>query len=192
VRRHGNRPSSVRPGGVQPLLGSRGLGTSGSDGCGRSCRRCAGAQASQRATWPPKRRCRQRSIPKDLKLARLTWRYGTHAKRHTVAGRCPPPRPKGRDNGRGSARHLQQNIERARHLADRADGDAVVKARRSRFLCRAEHGGDDRISVFCSKRWVAKDVPQGVNTDPTPRCDAGRAAPANEPMEAGANSCAAR
>ena len=33
----------------------------------------------------------------------------------------------GRGTGRASARHLQQEVERARHLAERADGDAGVK-----------------------------------------------------------------
>jgi hypothetical protein len=32
----------------------------------------------------------------------------------------------GRDNGGASAGHLQQKVERAGHLADRADGDAGV------------------------------------------------------------------
>ena len=36
----------------------------------------------------------------------------------------------GRDNGRASAGHLQQKIERAGHLAERGDGDAGVKRRR--------------------------------------------------------------
>jgi hypothetical protein len=40
----------------------------------------------------------------------------------------------GRGNGRASAGHLQQNIERARHLAERADGDAGVKRRRIELL----------------------------------------------------------
>src|SRR5262252_5102447 len=35
----------------------------------------------------------------------------------------------GRDNGRASAGHLPQKIERAGHLADRADRDAGVKRR---------------------------------------------------------------
>jgi hypothetical protein len=35
----------------------------------------------------------------------------------------------GRDNGRASAGHLAQEVERARHLADRADRDAGVKRR---------------------------------------------------------------
>jgi len=40
----------------------------------------------------------------------------------------------GRDNGRASGGHLQQEVERARHLADRADGDARVERRRVELL----------------------------------------------------------
>src|SRR5262249_60321537 len=40
----------------------------------------------------------------------------------------------GRDNGGVSAGHLQQQVERARHLADRADGDAGIERRRLEFL----------------------------------------------------------
>src|SRR5215470_14693795 len=40
----------------------------------------------------------------------------------------------GRDNGGASAGHLQQQVERARHLADRADGDAGIERRRLEFL----------------------------------------------------------
>src|SRR5215469_10848781 len=40
----------------------------------------------------------------------------------------------GGDNGCASARHLPQEVERARHLADRADGDAGVKRRRVELL----------------------------------------------------------
>src|SRR5215472_13529081 len=39
-----------------------------------------------------------------------------------------------RDNGRASAGHLPQEVERARHLAERADGDAGVKRRRVELL----------------------------------------------------------
>ena len=35
----------------------------------------------------------------------------------------------GRGNGRALAGHLQQQVERARHLAERVDGDAGVKRR---------------------------------------------------------------
>ena len=40
----------------------------------------------------------------------------------------------GRDTGGASAGHLQQKVERARHLADRADGDAGVERRRVELL----------------------------------------------------------
>jgi hypothetical protein len=40
----------------------------------------------------------------------------------------------GRGTGRASAGHLAQEVERARHLADRADGDAGVKRRRVELL----------------------------------------------------------
>src|ERR1700757_3416804 len=40
----------------------------------------------------------------------------------------------GRDNGRASAGHLPQEVERARHLADRVDRDAGVERRRVEFL----------------------------------------------------------
>ena len=40
----------------------------------------------------------------------------------------------GRDNGRALSGHLQQEVERARHLADRADGDAGVERGRVELL----------------------------------------------------------
>ena len=40
----------------------------------------------------------------------------------------------GRDNGRASAGHLPQEVERAGHLADRADRDAGVERRRVELL----------------------------------------------------------
>src|SRR5271169_4859277 len=61
----------------------------------------------------------------------------------------------GRSNGRASAGHLQQEVERARHLAERVDGDAGVERRRIELLV-SEHTWMMRISVFCSRRWVAK------------------------------------
>src|SRR2546430_3509995 len=61
----------------------------------------------------------------------------------------------GRDNGRASAGHLPQEVERAGHLADRVDRYAGVERRRVEFLC-PNKTWMIRISVFCSKRWVAK------------------------------------
>ena len=40
----------------------------------------------------------------------------------------------GRDNGRALSGHLQQEVERARHLADRADGDAGIERGRVELL----------------------------------------------------------
>ena len=64
-----------------------------------------------------------------------------------------------RGNGRASAEPLQQKVERARHLADRADGDAGVKRRRVELLVSEQDPGlrrgrlwMTRISVFCSRR----------------------------------------
>src|SRR6516225_6790351 len=39
----------------------------------------------------------------------------------------------GRDNGGASAGHLQQQVERAGHLADRGDGDAGIERGRVEF-----------------------------------------------------------
>src|SRR4051794_4969011 len=56
----------------------------------------------------------------------------------------------GRDNGRASAGHLPQKVERAGHLADRADGDAGVERRRVEFLMSqyANFGVSDRRFRF--------------------------------------------
>src|SRR5207253_260178 len=40
----------------------------------------------------------------------------------------------GRGNGGASAGHLQQEVKRAGHIADRADGDACVERRRVELL----------------------------------------------------------
>ena len=68
-----------------------------------------------------------------------------------------------RDNGGASAGHLQQKVERARHLAERADGDAGVERRRVELLVSEQDPRFRegrlwmiRISVFCPKRCVAK------------------------------------
>src|SRR5580704_1208533 len=69
----------------------------------------------------------------------------------------------GRDNGRALAGHLQQEVERARHLADRANRDTCVERRRVELLVSEQNPSlrrgrlwMTRISVFCSRRWVAK------------------------------------
>ena len=52
----------------------------------------------------------------------------------TATGQARGLKAHGRDNGRASAGHLQQEVERACHLADRADGDAGVERRRVELL----------------------------------------------------------
>jgi hypothetical protein len=47
-----------------------------------------------------------------------------------------------------SARHLQQNIERACHLADRADGDAGVQRRGVELLVSEQNLDDPDIGLL--------------------------------------------
>ena len=54
----------------------------------------------------------------------------------------------GRDNGGASAGHLQQQVERARHLADRADGDAGVERGRVELLVPERVGFILRMSFL--------------------------------------------
>ena len=96
-------------------------------------RRCA--QASQRSTCPPKAAVRQRSIA-DMTFSwpRLTWPAWDARQAGPRRRKMSATSTAGRDNGRASAGHLQQQVERARHLADRADGDAGIERRRLEFL----------------------------------------------------------
>src|SRR4029077_17255421 len=87
----------------------------------------------------------------------------------------------GRDNGRALAGHLQQEVERARHLADRADGDAGVKRCRVELLVSEQNLDDPNIGLLLQEMG-GKAVPQRMNTDTlgdagTPRCQA------NDPMQ---------
>src|SRR5882724_6053213 len=70
----------------------------------------------------------------------------------------------GRDNGRASAGHLQQEVERACHLAERVDGDAGVECRRVELLVSEQHLDDADIGLLFQKMG-GKAVPQRVNTD---------------------------
>ena len=93
------------------------------------------AQASQRSTCPPNAAVRQRSIA-DMTLSwpRLTWPAWEIRQAGPRWRKMSATSTAGRDTGRASARHLPQDVERARHLADRADGDAGVKRRRVELL----------------------------------------------------------
>src|SRR6516225_2911002 len=96
-------------------------------------RRCA--QSSQRSTWPPNAAVRQRSIA-DMTLSwpRLTWPAWNARQAGPRWRKMSATSTAGRDNGRASAGHLQQEVEGARHLAERGDGDACVERGRVEFL----------------------------------------------------------
>ena len=99
-------------------------------------RRCA--QASQRSTWPPNAAVRQRSIA-DMTFSwpRLTWPAWDARQAGPRWRKMSATSTAGRDNGRvlGGWVHLaKQQVERAGHLADRANGDACVERRRVELL----------------------------------------------------------
>src|SRR5215470_10763791 len=96
-------------------------------------RQCA--QSSQRSTWPPNAAVRQRSIA-DMTFSwpRLTWPAWDARQAGPWWRKMSATSTADRDNGGVSAGHLQQQVERARHLADRADGDAGIERRRLEFL----------------------------------------------------------
>src|SRR5215472_8471637 len=96
-------------------------------------RRCA--QSSQRSTCPPNAAVRQRSIA-DMTFSwpRLTWPAWDARQAGPRWRKMSATSTAGRDNDRASAGHLQQQVERARHLAERGDGDAGVERGRVEFL----------------------------------------------------------
>ena len=65
----------------------------------------------------------------------------------------------GRDNGRASAGHLPQEVERACHLAERADGDAGVERRRVELLVSEQNLDDPDIGLLLQEMG-GKAVPQ--------------------------------
>ena len=75
-------------------------------------RRCA--QSSQRSTCPPSAAVRQRSIADmSWRWPRLTWPAWDARQAGPRRRKMSATSTAGRDNGRVSAGHLQQNIERA-------------------------------------------------------------------------------
>src|SRR6516165_7222527 len=138
------------------------------------------AHSSQRSTCPPSVAVRQRSIA-DMTLSwpRLTWpacdaRHAGPRRRKMSATSTA-----GRDNGRASAGHLLQEVERACHLAERADGDASVKRRRVELLVPEQNLDDPNIG-FLLQEMSGKAVSQCVHADTfgdtgTPRCQANNA-----------------
>src|SRR5712691_9061608 len=107
------------------------------------------AQASQRSTWPPSAAVRQRSIA-DMTLSwpRLTWPAWDARQADPRWRKMSATSTTDRDNGRASAGHLQQEVERARHLAERTDGDAGVERRRIELLVSEQHLDDADIGFL--------------------------------------------
>src|SRR6516162_3550635 len=96
------------------------------------------AHSLQRSTCPPNAAVRQRSIA-DMTLSwpRLTWPAWEARQAGPRWRKISATSTAGRDNGGVSAGWLdlaQQQVERARHLADRLDGHARVKRRRVELL----------------------------------------------------------
>src|SRR5215469_15398515 len=87
----------------------------------------------------------------------------------------------GRDNGRALSRHLQQEVERARHIADRADGEAGVERGRAELLVPEQDLDDPDIGLLL-QQMGGKAVPQRMSPDTlgnagTCRCQA------NQPVQ---------
>ena len=93
------------------------------------------AQASQRSTCPPNAAVRQRSIA-DMTFSwpKLTWPACEARQAGPRWRKISATSTAGRDNGRASAGHFPQEVERAGHLADRVDRYAGVERRRVEFL----------------------------------------------------------
>src|SRR5439155_27223983 len=143
------------------------------------------AQSSQRSTCPPNAAVRQRSIA-DMTLSwpRLTWPAWDARQAGPRRRKMSATSTACRGNGRASAGHLQQKVERARHLAERADGDAGVERRRIELLV-SQHLDDADIGLLLQEMG-GKAVSQRVNTDPlgnagTPRCHDGAVPPRKRP-----------
>src|SRR5512133_1047451 len=126
-------------------------------------RRCA--QASQRSTCPPNAAVRQRSIA-DMTFSwpRLTWPAWDARQASPRWRKMSATSTASRDNGGASAGHLQQKVERARHLADRADGDAGVERGRVELLVSEQNRDDPDIGLLLQEM-RGKAVPQCMNTN---------------------------
>src|SRR5499433_4237707 len=124
-------------------------------------RRCA--QASQRSTCPPNDAVRQRSIA-DMTFSwpRLTWPAWDARQAGPRWRKMSATSTAGRDNGRALSGHLQQEVERARHLADRADGDAGVERGRVELIVPEQDLDDPDIGLLL-QQMGGKAVPQCMN-----------------------------
>src|SRR5258707_14177532 len=97
------------------------------------------AQASQRSTWPPSAAVRQRSIA-DMTLSwpRLTWPAWDARQAGPRWRKMSATSTAGRGTGRASTGHLPQEVERARHLADRAAAAAGGERGRADLLASGQ------------------------------------------------------
>src|SRR5207253_8175441 len=121
------------------------------------------AQSSQRSTCPPNAAVRQRSMAdRTLSWPRLTWPAWDARQAGPRWRKMSATSTAGRDNGGASAGHLQQKVERARHLADRADGDAGVKRRRVELFVSEQDLDDPDIGLLFQKMG-GKAMSQGMN-----------------------------
>src|SRR6516165_5851137 len=123
------------------------------------------AHSSQRSTCPPSATVRQRSIA-DMTLSwpRLTWPAWEARQAGPRWRKMSATSTAGRDNGRASAGHLPQKVERAGYLADRADGDAGVERRRVEFLMSQKNLDYPNIG-FLLQEMRGEAVPQRMNAD---------------------------
>src|SRR6516162_4930268 len=145
------------------------------------------AQASQRSTCPPnaptgrarglKAHVRQRSSA-DMTFSwpRLTWPAWEARQAGPRWRKMSATSTVGRGNSRASAGHLPQEVERARHLAERVDGDAGIESRRIELLVSEQNLDDADIGLLLQEVG-GKAVTQRMNADAlgdagTPGCQA--------------------
>src|SRR6516165_1863577 len=139
-------------------------------------------QSSQRSTCPPSAAERHCSIA-DMTFSwpRLTWPAWEARQAGPRWRKMSATSTVGRGNSRALAGHLQQNIERAGHLAERVDGDAGIESRRIELLVSEQNLDDADIGLLLQEVG-GKAVTQRMNADAlgdagTPGCQA------NDPMQ---------
>jgi hypothetical protein len=113
------------------VMGRREIFVLAAQGGAEACHRLGVGVTGEISVRPPNAAVRQRSVA-DMTLSwpRLTWPAWDARQAGPRWRKMSATSTAGRDNGRASAGHLAQKVQRARHLADRADGDAGVKRRR--------------------------------------------------------------
>src|SRR6202045_2939896 len=143
-------------------------------------RRCA--QSPHRSTCPPNAAVRQRSIA-DMTFSwpRLTWPAWDARQAGPRWRKMSATSTAGRDNGRALAGHLQQEVERSRPLAYRANGDTCVERRRVELLVSEQNLEDPDIGLLLQEMG-GKAVPQRMDTDTLGNASACRCH-ANEPVK---------